>query len=495
MSVFTLDINNQNFTPIKENKLNYGEVNTPYTLINEMLDLIEMDNPTVYNNPKLKWLDPACGCGYYIYALYNRLFNGLEPVISSPIERNKHILNKMIFICEINASNIEILKRQLGKEAINITHGDFLNDFKGNGFDYIIGNPPYNCNGLKKVPTLKTGNKKNDGYTIWDKFVKHSTALLKTNRGKLSFIIPSIWMKPDIALNYNFFFNLNILYIKTFNNTQTNSIFKGQAQTPTCYFLLENSVNNACSNTFQLYDSLYDKYVEYTVEFLKPIPLDYAAVFKYIDLAHSKLSINSLFNQIVVKTNMPKKGIVLSDPFFIGDREITNDKQYININTCKIVKKTGNNIPTLEGKLSNIGCSYHGKPKIILSHKMYGFPYYDKDGVFGICNRDNYVILIERLTSLYPNLSNRDIELIMDFLNDPFTLILYEATRYRMKYLEKYIFSLLPNIVEIYNRNDIKERYNRNTLFKILEIPDELIEIIEDKISSKKQYSLVEISL
>ena len=30
--------------------------------------------------------------------------------------------------------------------------------------------------------------------------------------------------------------------------------------------------------------------------------------------------------------------------------------------------------------------------KIVLPHKMYGFPYIDKDGAYGISNRDNYII-------------------------------------------------------------------------------------------------------
>jgi len=174
---FDLDIKMQNFTPPKENKITYGEVNTPYSLINEMLDLLEKDDPNVFKNPSLKWLDPASGCGYYVFALYNRLYNGLSSVIKSDIKREKHILTKMIYVCEINGDNIKILNDAFSsfKNTINLYEEDFLSTNKetyglneGIKFDYIIGNPPYNSNGIKKVPTLKTGNKKNDGTTIWD---------------------------------------------------------------------------------------------------------------------------------------------------------------------------------------------------------------------------------------------------------------------------------------------------------------------------------------
>ena len=46
-------------------------------------------------------------------------------------------------------------------------------------FDYIIGNPPFNCNGMKKVHTNNNVKKKNDGKTIWIDFLKKSISILK----------------------------------------------------------------------------------------------------------------------------------------------------------------------------------------------------------------------------------------------------------------------------------------------------------------------------
>ena len=68
---------------------------------------------------------------------------------------------------------------------------------------------------------------------------------------------------------------------------------------------------------------------------------------------------------------------------------------------------------------------------------MFGFPFLDSDGSFGISNRDNYVILSEK---------NEILLQLKAFLSTKLVLYIYEATRYRMKYLEKYAFQFLPNI-------------------------------------------------
>jgi hypothetical protein len=162
-------------------------------------------------------------------------------------------------------------------------------------------------------------------------------------------------------------------------------------------------------------------------------------------------------SDIVTKTNMPSKNIGISD---------TNDTtyKYLNVNTCKL----NGLIPELDIKYSSHTCAFYGKAKIIMAHKMYGFPYYDIKGEYGICNRDSYIILTEQL-----GYSSSEISLLIDFLKSPFTILLYHATRYRMKYLEKYIFELLPNIV-LLNRKynifnlDLKEDFELKTFLEFI---------------------------
>ena len=128
---------------------------------------------------------------------------------------------------------------------------------------------------------------------------------------------------------------------------------------------------------------------------------------------------------------MPHKNVRLSTTR-------NNTYKYKNINSCKI-----NNIekrPILDLKYSNIACNYYNEIKLVLPHKMYGFPYIDKTGIYGICNRDNYVILDNNINNL---------QIICEFLSTKTALYIYESTRYRMKYLEKYAFYYIPNILKI----------------------------------------------
>ena len=155
---------------------------------------------TVFSDPNKKWLDAGAGTGFFSMRLFWRLNKGLETVIVDRDERESHIIEKMLFLSELRDENIVRLREIFGEKA-NIFEGNFL-EHKGK-YDFVIGNPPYNCNGIKKVPTNSKLSKKRDGQTIWIAFVRHSINLLR-EKGSLLVIIPSIWMKPDKARTYHF---------------------------------------------------------------------------------------------------------------------------------------------------------------------------------------------------------------------------------------------------------------------------------------------------
>ena len=116
----------------------------------------------------------------------------------------------------------------------------------------------------------------------------------------------------------------------------------------------------------------------------------------------------------------------------------------------------------MEINYSNVKCSYADKPKLVLAHKMYGFPYYDISGTYGISNRDNYVII---------NKEHEQYIKLRQFLSSKLVIFLYEATRYRMKYLEKYIFEMLPDITNMgfFMNNPITDE----NLFDYFKLSDE----------------------
>jgi 16S rRNA G966 N2-methylase RsmD len=417
----------QNFIVSKEDKLKYGEIYTPFSLIEQMFNLFD---PNVFTQKDKKWLDPGAGTGYFSIYLFDKLNKGLISVIPNEEERKSHIIENMIYIIEIKESNIIILRDIFGEKA-NIFHSDFLSTIplvvgkdtipNLDMFDYIIGNPPYNSNGIKKVPTNTKKNKKHDdGKTIWISFIKKSISLLKENC-QLCVIVPSIWLKPDKARTYHYLTSYKIEKIHCLSNTETNKIFKGEAQTPTCFFLL---TKRETDNYINIFDNNQNKYINYYCKLEYPIPLFGQAIIQKLQPFVEKAGYLS-----AIKTNLPSINSLFSE-------HSSNTFPYPNIKTCIL-----NGLqPELSINYSNIAQAYHGKKKLILAHKMYGFPYYDSEGIYGISNRDNYVIIRE---------SEEELLKIKKFLSTNLVLYIYESTRYRMKYLEKYAFQFIPDITAL----------------------------------------------
>ena len=408
----------QNFTVSKEDKLKYGEIYTPFSLIERMFNLFE---PSVFTQKDKKWLDTGAGTGYFSIYLFDKLNKGLISVIPNEEERKSHIIENMIYIIEIKESNIIILREIFGEKA-NIFHMDFLSTIPlVVVFDFIIGNPPYNSNGIKKVPTNTKKNKKHDdGKTIWISFIKTSISLLKEN-GQLCVIVPSIWLKPDKARTYHYLTSYKIEKLHCLSNTETNKIFKGEAQTPTCFFLL---TKRETDNYINIFDNNQNKYINYYCKLEYPIPLFGQAVIQKLQPFIEKAG-----HLHIIKTNLPSVNSLFSE-------NSSNTFPYPNIKTCIL-----NGLqPELCINYSNIAQAYQGKKKLILAHKMYGFPYYDSLGIYGVSNRDNYVIMRE---------SEQECLKIKQFLSTKLVLYIYEATRYRMKYLEKYAFQFIPDITNL----------------------------------------------
>lgn len=401
----------------EELKNKYGEIHTPYRFIGEMLSTI----PIEYAKKKdMKWLDAGSGRGNFGFCLFLILFNSLKEEIPDDEERKEHIIKNMIYLVEINEDNVLHLREKFGKKA-NIFHEDYTQWKTELKFDFIIGNPPYNCNGVKKVPTNTITHKKEDGKTLWPQFVKKNISLLKEN-GQMNILIPSIWMKPDKAGIYELLLKYEITRLHTLNSSETNKLFNYKVQTPLCYFLLMKRENKG---KIELYDKQKKAYIDFILKENIPIPLCFASiVIKFLKIVDQYGKLN------VIKTNMPKKGIELKDAFSLVH-------PFKNVKTTVLNK---NKYPELQIRYSNEELIYHGEPKIIMAHKMYGFPYVDKEGIYGICARDNYII---------NNKSIEELELIKDFLSTTLILFLFETTRYRMRYLEKYVFEYIPDFSKI----------------------------------------------
>ena len=210
--------------------------------------------------------------------------------------------------------------------------------------------------------------------------------------------------------------------IHCLSGNETNTLFKGEAQTPTCYFLLTNKQKE---KEIQLYDIQRHSYVTFSHKSGQAIPLFGSHIIQKLQpwlLKAGTLKVH--------KTNMPAKKSQFTEQAY-------NDAYpYMNITTCVLEGLQ----PVLALTYSDIPQSFHGIKKLVLAHKMYGFPYWDKEGNYGIANRDNYVIIDK---------SEKQFQQLKAFLSTKFALYLFASARYRMKYLEKYAFEFIPDITRL----------------------------------------------
>lgn len=166
-----------------------GEVMTPISLVEEMLDTLPYE---VWTNPNLKWLDPCGGVGTFFSVVIERLMKGLISFQPDEKLRFKHIVENMIYTCELQAKNLFLFLYAFDPKdeyALNIYNGSYLTDdfneqmkFWGvNKFNVIIMNPPYN--------TTPVNGKT---HYLWDKFVIKTLSQL-IEGGYMVAVHPSGW--------------------------------------------------------------------------------------------------------------------------------------------------------------------------------------------------------------------------------------------------------------------------------------------------------------
>ena len=427
-------------TTTTDAKNNYGIVYTPDPLINQILDLIPKHH---YENQHLKWLDVGAGNGAFTLNLYNRLLTHLALAFPNLETRRTHIIKNMITMCEIYPPHIEKLKSLFVPDA-NVISNDFLSLNKDLiRFDFIIGNPPYNINGALKTPTNKSLKKNNDGKQIYVDFVKKSLSLLNPC-GHLALIIPSLWLKPDKAGLYCALLHSNFVIEKLhcLSTNETQKAFSYKAQTPTCFFyghLKEEEeikeeetkeTKEAKQVNLAIYDKLNNCYVDYALRPNYPIPTNGINIINKLLLYVDKIGYLKVY-----KSNSPPKNSVFANTNTNANNTLIAN---INIHTTKLYKKT----PLLIINYSNSIQHYANQPKLILAHKMYGFPYLDSSGTYGICARDNYILTTK-------DYSLNELKEIQAFLSTKIALFIFSTTNYRMRYLERYAFQYIPAITKI----------------------------------------------
>jgi hypothetical protein len=220
----------------------FGEVMTPFTLVDDMLNALPDD---VWLNPNLKWLDPCNGIGTFPCIIVDRLMVGLKDVIPNDCDRYKHIIENMIYVCELQVKNMFLYHCAFDREdnyALNTYCGSFLDEkfdehmknvWGVEKFDIVVANPPYQ--------TQREGDRKTQ--PLWHLFVNKSINVL-IEGGHLNMVHPSGWRNVDGAFKEtqkNILSN-DVLYLEIHNEKDGIKTFG--AETRYDFYCLRKSSEN-----------------------------------------------------------------------------------------------------------------------------------------------------------------------------------------------------------------------------------------------------------
>jgi hypothetical protein len=208
-------------------KSEFGEVFTPVTVIDDMLASLPK---SVWKNPDYVWCDPACGVGNFPLKIifggedYEGLLDGLSERIPNRRKRLRHILETMLVCGDINTSSINSLRqtiRELDPDASpRIEARDFLETTAEPAYDIIVGNPPYNAGGTKRV-----GEKR-----MHVRFTAHALACLRPE-GYVLFVCPPNYREAGSTMNMLFRgAEGGFKYIRIYGPNETHKLFKVQAR-------------------------------------------------------------------------------------------------------------------------------------------------------------------------------------------------------------------------------------------------------------------------
>lgn len=215
----------------------FGEVFTPQNVIDKLLVGVD------YSNPNLKFCEPSFGDGRILLELKNRLLE---------YHTEEHIITNMLYGVEIQESwylsAIDTINPKgyehnfICSSALNFDGIDNpLKEWIGL-FDYVIGNPPYNRNILKKNEVTSVFWEPS-GYTTklaYCCFVVLAQYILKPG-GRVSYVMPCSFTHNENTEQFREFLrdNLNIKSIEIL----PSDVFDG-IMIRTCIFIADKGRQN-----------------------------------------------------------------------------------------------------------------------------------------------------------------------------------------------------------------------------------------------------------
>jgi hypothetical protein len=423
-----LELINDCLKPKDKEKKEYGEVFTPMEIVNEMLDKLPK---SVWKNKDLKWFDPAAGMGNFPIAVYLRLMKGLKKVIASDVSRKRHIIENMLYMCELNKKNALVCKQIFNvndKYKLNLHRGNTLKFspkkiFGVDKFDIILGNPPYNKGGIRSHTGKQLGEKNE---TIWPHFVEKAFMWLKKD-GYLVFITPLSWLKKSHSVHDNML-EKHVVWLKLWDNSQSKNEIC--ADIPISIFLLHNKLNsNKAKTTIESVfrrRNLVIKATEY-LDKRYSIPLAYHSIFtklitfiekNNLELQYSSKTVQSIGSQ----KKLPKH--YTSDSMFAADTYTIQDGIMVK-------------------KVENLHPDAHRR-KIIIANKSSFIGTFIDNGKLSLTGNHKYYITGDKLN------------LLLRMFNYKFINTVCHYTKYGQDFLDSEAFEYLPDIRKL-KKDDITE--------------------------------------
>jgi hypothetical protein len=444
-----LELINECLKPKTIEKKQFGEVFTPIKLVNEMLDKLPNE---VWLDKNLKWLDPANGMGNFPIIIYLRLMESLKDEIKDEKIRKKHILENMLYMCELNKKNVFITKYifDINNEyKLNLYEGDSLKldyekKFNVKEFDIIVGNPPYQ-------QKAATGDNK-----LYLNFTKICIKILKDN-GFLLFITPRNILEYLLLVEKNRKYINNFYQIKYIAIETCNHYFYNIGST-FIYFLIEKKLYYEKTKIEYIYSN-NNEIIELMLEKEYKIP----KVLTKLDI--------EILSELTSKIN----NYILND-FIFNNKTQRIRKEHINKNIIsinetekhkiKIIDTINKTIP-FPGKYYyyNLKDNVFNKDKLILSKKGYLMPYVDNTKSYTYS--DNFKYIID------DNLEQ--IKLLLDS----------KIVKYLLFQYSKNGFDSI-DIIKIINKKNLNNIKNENELYKLYNLSNKHIKHINNILGIKK---------
>jgi len=411
--------------PKEKEKKENGEVFTPLSLVNEMLDkldeaYIKEHGKSIFTEEGFKWLDPAVGIGNFPIIVYQRLMKGLITKIPNEEERRKHILVQMIYSAELTPKNVFIYNKIFcgDKYKLNIYQGDTLKMdvmkvWRTNSFDVILGNPPYNKGGIWSHNNKMNSEKRK---VLWMDFIQTSFEWLKPD-GFLAFITPLYWLKINIEV-HNAMLEKHVVWLKLWDDSQSKGMIN--ADIPISLYVLQNTLNTQNKKTEIISEIKRKKLTTTSFEYLNKkysIPLAFHSIFDKLIQFIEKHNCSLEYKTKTIKSSGTKAKIpteyTLEDMWAIDT---------YTLNEGILVKKAAEQHPDAN------------KRKLIIANKRGFKGVFIDEGKLSLTGSNKFYILGDKL------------ELIKKMLGFDINIIISDFLKYSQSFLDKEAFKYLPDI-------------------------------------------------